>query len=241
MDHVERMRRKKAVIDERIAAATTTRGVFLLFTGNGKGKSTAAFGLLARALGHGLRAVVVQFVKSRRGREGTQDNVGVQAGASVFSRSLPEQPQSRSTGPIPAPRGPSSNGSGRSTGEEAFFRAQPNLRWHVKGAGFTWETQDAEKDAAAAQDAWAVARLALADPEVDLVILDEFTYAFKYRWLELDEVLAAIRARPVMQHLVVTGRAAPQALIDAADTVTEMRPVKHAFQAGIPAMPGIEF
>ncbi len=194
MSHVERMQRKKAVVDERIAAATTTRGVFLLFTGNGKGKSTAAFGLLARALGHGMRAVIVQFVKSRR-----------------------------------------------DTGEEAFFRAQPNVHWHVKGAGFTWETQDAEKDAAAAQEAWAVARQALADAEVDLVILDEFTYAFKYRWLDLDEALAAIRARPIMQHLVVTGRAAPQALVDAADTVSEMRLVKHALGAGIQAMPGVEW
>lgn len=194
MDHVERMRRKKAIIDAKIGAGGTARGVFLLFTGNGKGKSTAAFGLLARALGHGMRAVVVQFVKSRR-----------------------------------------------DTGEETFFRVQPNVRWHVMGAGFTWETQDAAKDAAAAQEAWAVARQALADPEVDLVILDEFTYACKYRWLDLDEILAAIRARPAMQHLVVTGRAAPEALIAAADTVTEMRLVKHAFGSGIPAMPGVEF
>lgn len=192
--HVQRMARKKAVIDAKIAACGTTRGVFLLFTGNGKGKSTAAFGLLARALGHGMQAVVIQFVKSRR-----------------------------------------------DTGEEAFFRAQPNVAWHVKGAGFTWETQDRDKDTAAARAAWAVAREALADPGVNLVILDEFTYAFKYHWLDLAEALAAIRARPVMQHLVVTGRAAPAELIDAADTVTEMRPVKHALGSGIAAMPGIEF
>lgn len=194
MDHVERMRRKKDVIDGKIAAAKAARGAFLIFTGNGKGKSTAAFGLLARALGHGMRAVVVQFVKGRR-----------------------------------------------DTGEEPFFRAQPNVRWHVLGAGFTWETQDAEKDAAAAQEAWAVAREALTDPGIDLVILDEFTYACKYRWLDLPEVLAAIRARPTMQHLVVTGRAAPAELIDVADTVTEMRLIKHAFGSGIRAMPGIEF
>lgn len=194
MSHVERMQRKKAVIDARIAAARDARGVFLLHTGNGKGKSSAAFGVLARALGHGMKAVVVQFVKSRS-----------------------------------------------DTGEEAFFRKQPNVRWHVMGEGFTWETQDAAKDAAASTAAWAVAKAALADPGVDLVILDEFTYALKYRWLDGDAVLAAFRARPARQHLVVTGRAAPPALIEAADTVTEMRLIKHAFQAGIQAMPGIEW
>ncbi|MEW5783074.1 MAG: cob(I)yrinic acid a,c-diamide adenosyltransferase [Pseudomonadota bacterium] len=188
------MQRKKAVIDARIAAARDARGVFLLHTGNGKGKSSAAFGVLARALGHGMKAVVVQFVKSRS-----------------------------------------------DTGEEAFFRKQPNVRWHVMGEGFTWETQDAAKDAAASTAAWAVAKAALADPGVDLVILDEFTYALKYRWLDGDAVLAAFRARPARQHLVVTGRAAPPALIEAADTVTEMRLIKHAFQAGIQAMPGIEW
>jgi len=192
--HALRMERKKAAIDAKIAAAKTARGVFLIHTGNGKGKSTAAFGLLARALGHGKRAVVIQFVKNRR-----------------------------------------------DSGEEAFFRAQAGVQWHVMGAGFTWETQDAAKDAAAARAAWEVARQALADPAVDLVVLDEFTYTLKYRWLDTAEALTAFRQRPTMQHLIVTGRAAPQALIDAADTVTEMRLVKHAFQAGVQAQPGIEF
>jgi cob(I)alamin adenosyltransferase len=194
MEHRERMQRRKAVVDGRIAAAGGERGVFLIHTGNGKGKSSAAFGLLARALGHGLRATVVQFVKSRS-----------------------------------------------DTGEEAFFRRQPGVVWHVLGAGFTWETQDADRDAAAAQAAWQAARLALTDPAQNLVILDEFTYALKYHWLELDEVLTAIAARPAGQHLVVTGRGAPAELVAAADTVTEMAAVKHAFQAGIKAMPGIEF
>ena len=192
--HAARMRRKKEVIDAKIGAAGAARGVFLIHTGNGKGKSSAAFGVLARALGHGLRAVVIQFVKSRS-----------------------------------------------DTGEEAFFRRQPNVRWHVMGEGFTWETQDAAKDAAAAQAAWEEAKRALADPAVDLVILDEFTYALKYRWLDLAEVLAAFRRRPAMQHLIVTGRGAPPELVAAADTVTEMTLVKHAFQAGIQAMPGIEW
>ncbi|MBA3032080.1 MAG: cob(I)yrinic acid a,c-diamide adenosyltransferase [Gammaproteobacteria bacterium] len=194
MEHKERMQRKKAVVDQKVGAANTARGIFLIHTGNGKGKSSAAFGLLARALGHGMTAAVIQFVKSRS-----------------------------------------------DTGEEAFFRRQPGVSWHVMGAGFTWETQDAARDAAAAQAAWAVARQALADPAVDLVVLDEFTYALKYRWLEIDAVLAAIAARPPMQHLVVTGRAAPPELIETADTVTEMALVKHAFQAGVQAMPGIEW
>lgn len=194
MDHAERMQRKKQVIDKRIGTAETARGVFLVHTGNGKGKSSAAFGVLARVLGHGMKAVVIQFVKSRS-----------------------------------------------DTGEEAFFRRQPNLRWHVMGEGFTWETQDAAKDTAAAQAAWAVAQQAFADPTVAIVILDEFTYALKYRWLDMTEVLAAIAARPAMQHLIITGRAAPPELIEAADTVTDMTLVKHAFQAGVQAMPGIEW
>lgn len=194
MDHVTRMQRKKEVIDQKVGAAQTARGLFLIHTGTGKGKSSAAFGVLARALGHGMNAVVIQFVKSRS-----------------------------------------------DTGEEAFFRTQPKVHWHVMGEGFTWETQDAARDAAAAQAAWEKAKEALADPSVDLIILDEFTYAFKYRWLELEPVLAAIRARPAMQHLIVTGRAAPAELVEAADTVTDMTLVKHAFQAGVQAMPGIEW
>ena len=192
--HAARMRRKKALIDAKVGAAGTARGLFLLNTGNGKGKSSAAFGVLARALGHGMSAVVIQFVKNRS-----------------------------------------------DTGEEAFFSAQPNVRWHVMGAGFTWETQDAARDAAAARAAWDVAKQALADPSVDLLILDEFTYALKYRWLDAVEALAAFTARPTMQHLIVTGRAAPAELVAAADTVTDMTLVKHAFQNGVQAMAGIEW
>jgi len=194
MNHQDRMQRKKAVIDEKTAAARCERGLFLIHTGNGKGKSSAAFGLVARALGHGMNVVVIQFIKSRT-----------------------------------------------DTGEEAFFRRQPGLTWHVMGEGFTWETQDNAKDAAAARTAWHRAQQALRDPAVDLIVLDEFTYALKYRWLDLDEVLATLRIRPPMQHVIVTGRAAPAALIEAADTVTDMTLVKHAFQAGITAMPGIEW
>ena len=192
--HHQRMERKKAVVDEKIADAQAERGVFLINTGNGKGKSSAAFGVLARALGHGLRAAVVQFVKSRS-----------------------------------------------DTGEEEFFRRCPEVAWHVMGEGFTWETQDRSRDATAAQLAWRTACRYLADPEIGLVVLDEMTYAFKYGWLSVDEVLPAIRARPPLQHLIVTGRGAPEALVAAADTVTDMTLVKHAFTAGVKAMPGIEF
>ena len=197
--HTARMARKKAVIDARIATAQDARGVLVVNTGNGKGKSSAAFGVVARALGHGQRVAVVQFVKGRT-----------------------------------------------DTGEEVFFRAyaerEPGrLVWHVSGEGFTWETQDAARDAAAAQAAWALAARQLAEPAIDLVVLDEMTYAFKYGWLDLPAVLAAFAARPRHQHVIVTGRAAPAALIEAADTVTEMGMVKHAFQAGVPAMPGLEW
>jgi cob(I)alamin adenosyltransferase len=189
-----RAERKRALVEDAVAAARSERGVLLVHTGNGKGKSSAAFGLVARALGHGLTPVVVQFVKSRT-----------------------------------------------DTGEEVFFRAFPGLRWHVMGAGFTWETQDRQRDTAAAQAAWVVAMACLSDPAVDLVVLDEMTYAFTERWLELDEVLAALRARPPMQHVVITGRGAPRALVEAADTVTEMTLVKHAFSSGVKAMRGVEW
>ena len=194
ISHQQRMQKKKAVIDEKIEAATVARGVLVVHTGNGKGKSTAAFGVLARALGHGQRAAVVQFVKGRS-----------------------------------------------DTGEEAFFRQQTGVTWHTGGEGFTWETQDKARDAAAAQAAWAVACQHLADPGIDLVILDEFTYAFKYQWLDLDAVCAALRARPPMQHVIITGRGAPPALREQADTVSDIGMEKHAFQAGIQAMPGLEW
>ena len=197
--HRQRMVRKKAVIDGMIAEAQQERGVLVVNTGNGKGKSSAAFGVLARALGHNMRAAVIQFVKGRS-----------------------------------------------DTGEEGFYRqvaqATPGcLVWHVSGEGFTWEIQDGARDALAAQAAWDLACGYLADPAIDLIILDEFTYALKYGWLDAATVLAAIAARPPMQHVIITGRGAPDALIAAADTVTEMTPVKHAFKAGVKAMKGLEW
>lgn len=192
--HQARMQRKKAVVDAGINAAQTARGLLLINTGNGKGKSTAAFGLLARALGHGMKAVVIQFIKGRS-----------------------------------------------DTGEEAFFRDSDQLTWHVMGDGFTWETQDAERDKQSARAAWQLVCNYLQDASINLVILDEFTYALKYQWLTTEEVCAALQARPAMQHVVITGRAAPEALITIADTVSEINLVKHAFKAGVQAMPGIEW
>ena len=192
--HNARMVRKKDVVDDRIAAAQAERGVLLVNTGNGKGKSSAGFGLVARALGHGMRVGVVQFIKGRS-----------------------------------------------DTGEEAFFRTQPGVSWHVMGEGFTWETQDRARDVATAEAAWAVAREMLQNPEVGLVVLDELNIALKYQYLDVDRVLADLRARPPMQHVVVTGRGAPPALVEAADTVTDMTPVKHAFAAGVKAMSGMEW
>jgi cob(I)alamin adenosyltransferase len=192
--HEERMQKKKTVIDSKIADAQEERGVLVINTGNGKGKSSSAFGVVARALGHGLKVGVVQFVKGRS-----------------------------------------------DTGEEAFFRQQPNVAWHVGGEGFTWETQDKERDAKAAQAAWEIACSHLGNPEIGLVVLDEMTYAFKYNWLDLDAVITKLLGRPQMQHVIITGRGAPQALRDAADTVSEIGNEKHAFQSGIKAMPGLEF
>ena len=191
--HRARMQRKKSVVDERIDAAQTERGVLLVLTGNCKGKSSSAFGMVARSLGHGLRVGVVQFIKGR------------------FS-----------------------------TGEEAFFRRFDEVEYHVMGEGYTWETQDRERDTRAARAAWEIACDMLRRPELDLVVLDELCIALKYRYLDVDEVVAALQARPPRQHAVVTGRAAPPALIEAADTVTEMQVVKHAFQSGIRAQKGVE-
>ncbi|ALN62853.1 cob(I)yrinic acid a,c-diamide adenosyltransferase [Lysobacter antibioticus] len=191
--HRERMQRKKELIDRKIAQATIERGVLVVNTGNGKGKSSSGFGMLARSLGHGFRCGVVQFIKGS------------------FS-----------------------------TGEEAFFRRFEELDYHVMGEGFTWETQDKERDIRAAQSAWAIAAKMMADPGYDFVLLDELNIALAHRYVALDDVLAAVAARPERQHVVITGRGAPDALIEAADTVTEMRVIKHAFKAGIKAQKGIE-
>lgn len=191
--HRARMQRKKEVVDAAIARADRTQGLLLILTGNGKGKSSSAFGMLARALGHGMRVGVAQFIKGRS-----------------------------------------------DTGEEAFFRKQDNVVWHVLGEGFTWDTQNLERDTETARRGWTVVQTMLRDPSIDLIVLDELTYPLKFGWLDLNAVLHDLKNRPPMQHVVITGRGAPEALCDAADTVTEMTDVKHAFRAGIQAQRGID-
>ena len=191
--HRARMQRRKQVVDDRIRQAQDERGLLLVLTGPGKGKSSSGFGMVARALGHDMRVGIVQFIKGR------------------FS-----------------------------TGEEAFFRRQENMDYHVMGEGFTWETQDRQQDIRAAEAAWDKARAMLTDPAYDLLLFDELNIVLKYRYLDLDQVLDDLAARPAMQHVVVTGRNAPSALIDLADTVTEMKVNKHAFQAGVKAQKGVE-
>ena len=191
--HQARMVRKKALIDAAIARNDKAQGLLLVLTGNGKGKSSSAFGMVGRALGHGMKVGVCQFIKSRT-----------------------------------------------DTGEEAFFGAHPLCEWHVLGDGFTWDTQDRSADIASAERGWTVAERMLADPSYQLVVLDELTYLLSYHYLDHERVLDAISQRPAMQHVVVTGRAAIEPLLDLADTVTEMLDVKHAFQAGIKAQPGID-
>lgn len=188
-----RMQRKKAVIDESIARADQDKGVCLVLTGNGKGKSSSGFGMVARALGHGMQVGVVQFIKGSY-----------------------------------------------STGEEAFFRRFDEVEYYVMGEGFTWETQDKTRDIEAASAAWAQAKTLLENDAISLVVLDELNIALKYKYVALDDVITAVQNRPRYQHVVITGRGAPQALIDVADTVTEMQVIKHAYQAGIKAQKGVE-
>jgi cob(I)alamin adenosyltransferase len=193
--HRARMERKKAIIDAKIAAADKKIGIIIVNTGNGKGKSSSAFGMVARALGHGMKVGVVQFIKGAM-----------------------------------------------STGEETFLRRFPDdVSFHAMGEGYTWETQNRERDIAKAEEAWEQARRFLADPAYGLVVLDELNIALKYRYLDVHTVIADLLDRPEMQHAVVTGRAAPPELIAVADTVTEMNVVKHAFKAGIAAQAGTEW
>ena len=188
-----RMQRKKEVVNAAIARADREQGLLLILTGNGKGESSSAFCMMARALGHGMRTGVAQFIKGRS-----------------------------------------------DTGEEAFFRKQGNVVWHVLGEGFTWDTQNLERDTETAQRGWAVVQAMLSDPAFDLIILDELTYPIKFGWLDLNTVLNDLKNRPPMQHVVITGRGAPEALCEAADTVTEMTDVKHAYRAGVQAQKGID-
>ncbi|QFY43402.1 cob(I)yrinic acid a,c-diamide adenosyltransferase [Candidatus Methylospira mobilis] len=192
--HRERMLRKQKVVDELIAGATHDKGLLLVITGNGKGKSSSAFGMVARSLGHGMKAGVVQFIKG------------------AFS-----------------------------TGEETFFRRFPDeVEYHVMGEGFTWVTQDRNRDIQAAEAGWTVAQTMLSNPAINLVVLDELNIVLKFGYLPLERVLNALHQRPAGQHVVITGRGAIRELIDIADTVSEVNNIKHAFKQGIRAQKGIE-
>jgi cob(I)alamin adenosyltransferase len=193
--HRAKMQRIQAARRDMMESRTGEKGLLIVHTGPGKGKSTAAFGMAVRAMGHGMKVGVVQFVK------------GAMA-----------------------------------TGERAIFDAFPDLvSFRPMGEGFTWDTQDRARDIATARTAWAEVVRLIADPDVALVVADELNIVLRYDYLPLDEVLAVLTARAPMKHVVVTGRNAPPALIEAADLVTEMTAVKHPFRGGIKAQQGIEF
>ena len=195
--HNERMQRKKEVVDAGIERAQEERGIVILITGNGKGKTTSAFGTLYRALGYGHRAGVVQFIKGKQ-----------------------------------------------SSGEVMFLQqnaAGAGVRYHAMATGFTWNTQDWDADKRAADEAWTHSLELLRDPSIQLVLLDEITYMLKYNYLDTDEVVRAIRERPPMQTVIITGRAAKPELVELADTVSEIADCKHAYKAGVKAQPGVDF
>lgn len=193
--HRAKMANRKAVQDAEVAEKTVEKGLLMVHTGSGKGKSTAAFGLALRMLGTNRRVGIVQFIKG-----------------------------------------------GWSTGEQpALAVFGDRVVWHTMGEGFTWETQDLKRDVAAAERAWEKALELMADETIALVVLDELNIALRYEYLDLDKVVAELQARRPDLHVVVTGRNAKPALIEAADLVTEMTLVKHHFKAGVKAQSGIEF
>ncbi len=193
--HAEKMRRKKEARAKILATKTVEKGLLIVHTGKGKGKSTAAFGMVFRALGNGMKVGIVQFVK---GKWATGERVALEK-----------------------------------------FGDQVSM--FTMGEGFTWETQDRERDIAAARAAWEKAKALIADDVHQLVLLDELNIVLRYEYLAADEVLEALRARPPMKHVIVTGRNARDDLIEAADLVTEMEQVKHPFRSGVKAQVGIEF
>jgi len=182
--------RAKMMADRQIE-----KGLLIVNTGPGKGKTTAALGMVCRAIGHGQRVSVIQFVKGAL-----------------------------------------------QTGEKVVFDAFPNqVEFRPMGEGFTWDTQDRARDIAVAREAWETVKARIADPEIDMVVADELNIVLRYDYLPVEEVVEAIVNRPEGKHVIVTGRNAPQALIDAADLVTEMAVVKHPFRSGVKAQAGIEF
>ncbi|UZW57593.1 cob(I)yrinic acid a,c-diamide adenosyltransferase [Sphingobium sp. JS3065] len=193
--HAEKMKKKQAAHDKIMATKTQEKGLLIVHTGKGKGKTTAALGMVVRAIGHGRKVGVVQFVKGAM-----------------------------------------------TTGEKTVFDAFPdNVEFKPMGEGFTWNTQDRTRDIALAREAWDEVKRMIADPAYDMVLADELNIVLRYDYLPLEEVLEAVTARSAMKHVLITGRNAPDALIEAADLVTEMTLVKHPFRSGVKAQAGIEF
>lgn len=193
--HKRKMAKQKSQVDQGIDAAQQERGVLILLTGDGKGKSSSAFGMVMRSLGYGHKVGVVQFIK------------GVQL-----------------------------------SGEEIFLRERhPEVELYQMATGFTWETQDKAGDVAAAETTWAVAERMLADASLNLVVLDELTYMLGFKYLDESRVLEALRKRPPEQSVVVTGRGGGSALQELADTVAEIKDIKHAYKSGIKARLGVDF
>jgi cob(I)alamin adenosyltransferase len=193
--HADKMRKKKEARTRILATKTEERGLLIVHTGKGKGKSTAAFGMVFRAIGHGFPVGVVQFVKGAW-----------------------------------------------ETGERDVLEQFPELvTINAMGEGFTWDTQDRQRDLAAARKAWDEAKRMIADPRLKMVLLDELNIVLRYDYLPLDEVLEVLRNKPRDLHVIVTGRNAKDELIEMADLVTEMTEIKHPFRAGVKAQAGIEF
>lgn len=193
--HTEKMKKKQAAHDKIMASKTAEKGLLIVHTGKGKGKTTAALGMVLRMIGHGKKVGVVQFVKGAM-----------------------------------------------STGEKVVFDAFPDhVEFKPMGEGFTWDTQDRARDIAVARTAWEEVKRMIADPGYDMVLADELNIVLRYDYLPLDEVLEVLTTRAPMKHVVVTGRNAADAMMEAADLVTEMTMVKHPFRAGVKAQVGIEF
>ena len=193
--HAEKMRKKKEARKKILATKTKEKGLIIVHTGKGKGKSTAAFGIVFRSLGHGHKVGVVQFVK----------------------------------------------GAWETGERDVLERFEDQVTFKTMGEGFTWETQDRQRDIAAARKAWGEAKKMIADPSYNLVLLDELNIVLRYDYLAVDEVIEVLNGKPEMTHVIVTGRNAKDELIEIADLVTEMTQVKHPFRDGVKAQVGIEF
>lgn len=192
----QKMQRRQEVQAQRVAKASLEKGLVIVHTGNGKGKTTAALGMVMRSLGHGYRVAIIQFIK----------------------------------------------GAWEPAEKAVLSRWEDQLEFHAMGEGFTWETQDRERDIQKAQQAWQTALEYIQNPEYKLVLLDEINVALKFNYLEVQEVIAGLQQKPDDSHVILTGRGAPQELIEAADLVTEMTLIKHPFrEQGVKAQPGIEF